>query len=354
MKKPVDTGPMKSIAKAFHEPAGIFFHGAALAYGVGGYALGLYGLFSGNGWVNAGATLLLGHAMAICAYMIHECGHNTVFRSNEANARLGRFLNWICGSSYGTFEDIRYKHFRHHMDNDDSVWFMCEEFFERHPRLVGWVKLLEWFYIPAHDLVMHFITMFTAFIIPRRRDQMVRNLVVIAVRGAVFFAVLLYQPRAAMLYLVAYMIMMHILRVKDSVQHDYGSNPTLFEEDAPSRFGGRKTEQAHTFSNPECLKYDWPNYVTLCFGYHNAHHQRPTVPWYRLPAYHREQFGTDPGLAIPFFTQLRMYHAYRVNRVMQSGGPLDDLPEAWEREYLRRARAGQVYGGNAVSFLNSF
>ena len=78
----------------------------------------------------------------------------------------GRFLNWICGTSYGTFEDIRYKHFRHHMDNDDSVWFMCDEFFERHPRLVQWIRFLEWFYIPAHDLMMHFITVFGAFIIP--------------------------------------------------------------------------------------------------------------------------------------------------------------------------------------------
>ena len=36
------------------------------------------------------------------------------------------------------------------------------------------------------------------------------------------------------------------------------------------------------------------------------------------------------------------------------GDMLDDLPTPWEAEYLRRARAGQIYGGNAVSFLNSF
>ena len=49
-----------------------------------------------------------------------------------------------------------------------------------------------------------------------------------------------------------------------------------------------------------------------------------------------------------------MYHKNRVNRVMHSGGELDDLPVPVEEEYLRRARAGQIYGGNAVSFLNSF
>ncbi|NNK32890.1 MAG: fatty acid desaturase, partial [Xanthomonadales bacterium] len=98
---------MKAVTTLFHEPQGLLFHGLALLYGVGGYLLGWLGLFHDNPWVNAGATLLLGHAMTISAYMIHECGHNTVFRSNRANARLGRFLNWICGTSYGTFEDIR-------------------------------------------------------------------------------------------------------------------------------------------------------------------------------------------------------------------------------------------------------
>jgi hypothetical protein len=49
-----------------------------------------------------------------------------------------------------------------------------------------------------------------------------------------------------------------------------------------------------------------------------------------------------------------MYHRYRVQRVLDSGGEWDDLPTPWEQEYLARARAGKMYGGNAVSFLNSF
>jgi len=209
---------MEKILATFHEPQGLWYHGAALLYGVGGYFLGLAGLFSASLWINAGAVLLLGHAMTICAYMIHECGHNTVFRSNQANARLGRFLNWVCGTSYGTFEDIRYKHFRHHMDNDDAVWFVHEEFIARHPRLAELIKLLEWFYIPAYDMIMHGITMFTAFIIPQRREQLGRNVFVILVRGGLWFTVLFYYPKAALLYLLSYMIMMHILRFKDGVQ----------------------------------------------------------------------------------------------------------------------------------------
>jgi omega-6 fatty acid desaturase (delta-12 desaturase) len=345
---------MSTPTRLFHDARGRAYHGAALFYGIGGYLLGLAGLFSANGWINVGSTLLLGHAMTICAYLVHECAHNTVFRENRHNALMGRLLNWLCGTSYGTFEDIRYKHFRHHVDNDDAVWFLPDDFLARHPRLTEAVKLLEWFYIPAHDLIMHFITTFTAFVIPQRRNQLPRNLVVILLRGGAWFTVLILNPKAALLYLVASMVMIHILRFKDCVQHDYGGNPTLFEDDPPSRFGGRATEQEHTFSNPESLRHDWPNYFTLCFGFHNAHHRRPTLPWYELPAYHREHFGEDPSNVIPFRVQLGMYHRYRVQRVTHSDGDLDGLPEPWGQDYLERARAGRIYGGNAVSFLNSF
>ena len=90
---------MKSPVRFFHEPAGMRYHGAAVLYSVIGYVLAWFGLFSETWLVNLGAVLLMAHAMVIAAYMIHECGHNTVFRSNKGNAYLGRFLNWITGSS---------------------------------------------------------------------------------------------------------------------------------------------------------------------------------------------------------------------------------------------------------------
>ncbi len=345
---------MKSLAKTLHEPVALLYHGGAVAYAVLGYVLGWFGILSGNLIVNILATLLLAHSMTIAAYMIHECGHNTVFRANRPNARLGRFLNWICGACYGTYEDIRYKHFRHHVDNDDSVWFEYEAFFERHPLILKITKVLEWFYIPAHDLIMHFIAIFTSFIIPQRRDQRGRNTAVILIRGGIFLAVVVFYPQAAILYAVAYMVMIHILRFMDSLQHDYGANPVLFEKNPPSRFGGRASEQAHTFSNPLSLNHDRINWLTLNFGFHNAHHVRPTVPWYRLPAFHRELFGDDPGRVIPFHAQLAIYHKYRVVRVTHRGGDLDDRPEQTGEEYLQACRAGKMYGGNAVSFLTSF
>jgi len=345
---------MKPLTRLFHEPQGLRYHGLAVAYAVVGYATGLYGLFVDSWWINLPAVLLLAHAMTIAAYMIHECGHNSVFLTNKNNARLGSLLNWICGAAYGTYEDIRYKHFRHHLDNDDSVWFEYDKFFRRHPIITKITQFLEWFFIPAHDLIMHFIMCFTSFIVPERRDQRTRNVIVILIRGGIFLTILFVAPRAAILYAVAYMLMMNILRFMDSLQHDYGANPTLFVENPPSRFGGRETEQQHTFSNPLSLQYDWINWVTLNFGFHNAHHARPTVPWYRLPAYHRELFGNDPERVIPFSTQFHIFCKYRVNRILHEGGDLAGRPEPMQEDYLAAVRAGKVYGGNAVSFLMSF
>ncbi|MGI9289553.1 MAG: fatty acid desaturase, partial [Pseudomonadales bacterium] len=213
----------------FQHPAGLKYHGLALSYVLLAYGTGLLGLFSATWYVNAGSVLLLGHSMTIAAYLIHECAHNTVFKNNDNNARLGSFLSWVCGACYGTYEDMRYKHFRHHVDNDDVVWFDYEAFFDEHPLILRVTRLLEWFYIPAHDLLMHGIMTFTSFIIPQRRDQRAHNLAAIVVRGGLFAALCWFYPKVAVLYAIAYILMITVLRFMDFIQHDYGYHTNLFE-----------------------------------------------------------------------------------------------------------------------------
>ena len=263
---------MSAIVALFKEPDGVSMNGGALLYACVAYVAGFAGLFHESWAVNAAATLLLAHAMIIAAYLIHECGHNLVFTRSRHNAVLGRAMSWLCGAAYGTYEDMRYKHFRHHVDNDDVVWFEYEKFFERHPLVLRTVRVLEWFYIPAHDLVMHFVMVFTSFIIPQRREQRRRNVAVILVRGGVFLALLLFAPKVALLYVVAYLLMMHVLRFMDMLQHDYPYNATLFEYTRPPHKGDDAWEQEHTFSNPISLRFPRLNWLTLNFGFHNAHH----------------------------------------------------------------------------------
>ena len=333
------------------EPAGLTYNGAAVIYAVAGYICGFAGLFHEAWTVNMLATVLLAHAMVIAAYLIHECGHNLVFRSSRANARLGRIMSWLCGAAYGTYEDMRYKHFRHHVDNDDVVWFEYEEWFERHPLVLSATRALEWLYIPAHDLIMHVVMAFTSFIIPQRRDQRARNVTVLVIRGGIFVVLIALFPKAALLYAVAYLLMMHVLRFMDAHQHDYPYNATLFDYAPPPHKGDHEWEQEHTFSVPHSLLFEKLNWLTLNFGYHNAHHADMNVPWYRLPALHRELTGNDPARVIPLGAQLKLYHRNRVRRVC-SPQP-EDYPKG--AGYLRAARTGDApIGGNAASFLTSF
>jgi fatty acid desaturase len=333
------------------EPEGLRYYGCAVFYAVSGYVLGLAGLFHPAWTVNMVSMILLAHAMVIAAYLIHECGHNAVFERSRHNAMLGRIMSWLCGAAYGTYEDMRYKHFRHHVDNDDVVWFEYDEWFRRHPRVLRATRILEWFYIPAHDLIMHTVMMFTSFIIPERREQRVRNVIVILIRGGIFLALLVFFPKAALLYVIAYLLMMHVLRFMDALQHDYPYNPTLFNYVQPPHKGDALWEQEHTFSVPHSLRFEKLNWLTLNFGYHNAHHSNMNLPWYRLPELHRALTGDDPEKVIPLASQLRLYHRNRVLRVYNPQP--DDYPQG--ERYLRAARAGQgPIGGNAASFLTSF
>ena len=336
--------------KIFKEPEGIFYNGGAILYAITAYGIGFLGLFNISIIINALGALILGHAMIVAAYLVHECSHNLVFKRIRLNTYLGRFLSWLCGSSYGTYEDIQYKHFRHHVDNDDVVWFDYEAFFEENPKVFRLTKTLEWFYIPAHEFIMHFIMMFSSFIIPQRKNQRSRNSAVIIIRFSLFLILMLLFPKVGVLYILSYILLLTVLRFMDSIQHDYPYSLTLFTREKAPRKGQYEWEQEHTFSNPHSFDIEAINWLTLNFGFHNAHHQNMTIPWYRLPKKHREFFGESSENIIPFLSQLKIFHKNRVIRIY--GNHDDNAPSG--RDYLIAARKGETTGGNAASFLTSF
>ena len=334
----------------FKDRRGRILHGLALAYALSGYAVGIAGILATSFVVKVLAALLLAHSMTIAAYLLHECAHNTIFRTNADNARLGRCLSWVVGSIYGSYEDMRHKHLRHHVENGDIVWFDYRQWFVRHPRALALIRCLEWFYIPAHDLLMHGVMVFTSFVVPPRRSQRLRNVAFIVMRAALFSMLIWFDPAAAMLYALAYLAMMTVLRFMDALQHDYGQTFTLFEEQRGPHRGDRGYEQAHTFSNPLSIRHAWVNLLVLNFGFHNAHHARPTTPWYDLPAAHRTLFAGSDGNVIPLRGQLKSFHRFRVARIVDGADP----SMASAAAFLDAARRGDAPGGNAASFLTSF
>ena len=335
----------------FKSAKGRQWHSGAIAYSLTAYVVGWWLLFS-SGWAGfIPGALLLGHGMIIAAYMIHECAHNTVFTVSRHNNELASWLGWICGSCYGTVEDIRTKHFRHHVENDDVVWFDYEGFFKKHPLVYRITIFLEWCFIPAHCILMHTIMVFTAFIIPQRRNQLPRNVGVILVRFSLLAALAVSAPVALVGYLFAYMLMIIVLRFVDGLEHDYPYRTNLYTDEVSEHKGDLEWEQEHTFSPILSWRYEWVNWLILNFGYHNAHHAKPTTPWFDLPSLHRELFGEDPDTVIRLWPQLVMYVRYRRYRIFHNAPGLEP---ASGKDFLRAAQSAQLTGGNAASFLTSF
>ncbi len=78
----------------------------------------------------------------------------------------------------------------------------------------------------------------------------------------------------------------------------------------------RRYEQASTFTNVVGTDSTVLNLLWLNFGYHNAHHERPTVAWHRLPAYHRELYGEHCAQVVTVRELLGSFHRNRVRRVL--------------------------------------
>ena len=290
----------------------------ALSYGLVGYTIGLVWIAMPSMAINLCGLLLLTHTLVICAYMIHECAHNTLFAKNHHNAVLGSILSWITGSCYARYEDLRRKHFRHHVERADVIGFDYRPRIAGHPQLKGLIAALEWAYIPAVEIMLHALVILLPFRDARYKSSRGRVLGVLAVRATLFMAMGLVSFRALILYAVAYMLFLIVLRFMDANQHTYDLLEVHDDQPPPSNeLRDRLYEQRNTYSNPISLRFPALNLLTLNFAYHNAHHDHPTVPWYRLPALHQELYGDDCGHVLPFGVLLRAYHKYRVPRAFR-------------------------------------
>jgi len=296
-------------------------------------------------WLNSVGVLLLAHAMVIAAYLVHECAHNTIMKKNTHNARLGRFLNWLTGACYGDYEDIRHKHFRHHVDRADVVAFDYRQRLAQHPLLTKLVQIAEWLYIPAVEILMHLLVIILPFVMQSRHHRRRRVLLVLAIRLGLFCLLCWYAPRVLILYPLAYFLFLTVMRFMDVHQHTYEIFETLEHKrgDEAKRFD-REYEHSNTFSNLFSTRYPWLNLLTLNFGYHNAHHLKPNAPWYRLPALHQALYCKDDQQVLPIANLLLAYHRYRVPRILNA-----DIGDVGQEE----KRGLNFVGVDGVSFLTA-
>lgn len=306
------------LSKFFRHPGGTAPNVAALAFVLLGYPGGV-ALLGASSWApNALGFALLVLSLTWSAYFIHEFSHHAIFRSPAANERWGVLMSWINGSCYASFAGLRRKHMRHHVEHADVVSFDARGFLLRAPaRLRRMVLALEWAYIPAVEFLMRGFVLMQPFGPKGSARERLRVIGIALVRAAAFALLAWWSVKALLLYFIAYLVFVTLLRFADCFQHTYDAYPIADDQPIPQdKLRDRVYEQANTYSDIVGLESPLLNLVWLNFGYHNAHHARPTVPWHALPAYHRELYGDDCGQVIPVRELLRSFHIHRVRRVL--------------------------------------
>ncbi|HET7792577.1 MAG TPA: fatty acid desaturase, partial [Rhizobacter sp.] len=313
-----------------------------------GWPLGIALLTLPAWWLNAIGFVLVVQTLVWSAYFIHEFAHQAIFKTAEANARWGTLMTWLNGACFAPFADLRRKHMRHHVERADVLTFDAKAFLLRSP---AWFRhsviALEWAYVPAVEFVMRGYVIALPFIDERKRERRGRIVAIAAVRIAAFALLGWYSPKALLLYFAAYLVFVTVLRFADCFQHTYDAYPLLDDQPIPKdKLRDRAYEQANTYSNVVGLSNPLLNLLWLNFGYHNAHHDRPTVAWHKLPAYHRELYGEAYAQVVPVRQLLRAFHVHRVTRVLSGDYGHVDGPEV-------PGRADQFVGAVGVSFLTA-
>jgi fatty acid desaturase len=168
----------------------------------------------------------------------------------------------------------------------------------------------------------------------------------LAIRVAFFVALALVSIKALLLYTLAYVLFLHVLRFMDAFQHTYDVFPSRSLEPAPADpKRTRRYEYENTYSNLVAVRWPWLNLLTLNFAYHNAHHTRSGEPWYRLPALHHALYGENDPQVLPCHDLLGGYHRNRVTRVLaEDYGSVGGSTST---------RASSFIGAVGVSFLTA-
>jgi fatty acid desaturase len=317
----------------------------AIAYTLFGWPAGVWLLTGNDLALNVIGVLLTAHTLVYSAYLIHECAHHAIFATGKGNDRLGLVMSWINGACLADYGRLKKKHLRHHTDRLDVVTFDYRAALHRMPRwLRGALLALEWAYVPTVELIMRCMIIAKPFKEGSSAGRL-RMVLLLSVRIAFFAALAIYSLRAVLLYALAYLIFVSVLRFMDAFQHTYDVFASTSLESAPvDPKRDLRYEYENTYSNLIGERFWWLNLLVLNFPYHNAHHVRPSLPWYKLRTLHRTLYGEKDRQVIPCRELIGSYHRHRVARV---------LADDYGSVASEGRRADSFLGAVGVSFLTA-
>jgi fatty acid desaturase len=303
--------------------------------------------------------------------LVHEAAHSSIFIEQKANRIAGIICLWLAGSPYAEFDYVRKLHIMHHNDRADVGELDYRRFLNRRPVLRSFILTLEWAFVPAVDTIMHLRVAFSPILFDEKaHSDGRRRLALIGVPVLFAFYAYLWHCGALLLHLTAGALILHFLAMHDAFQHTY---EVMLVEDYKPGPGDRTAqyEEENTFSNLISVRYPLVNIFSLNFGYHNAHHAKPMVPWYKLPDFHNQLYkgnysnsgstGTDDvdktsgGIVtstptmpspqiLPFAELVTAWHKHRLRRVVEEDYGVVHPPGT-------PGRANDFVGSLGVSFL---
>ena len=281
-------------------------------YLVVAYPLSIWLLVDGPLW--ALGIVLLAHSLVVAAYWLHDCMHNAVFISPAHNTVLGKALAFLVGASVSPYEQLREKHFRHHVERTDILAVNYSAFLQRYPAVNRLVKCACTCCLPAVELLLKGLEIAAPFIFGYARISKTRVLLVLSVRALLLAGLFVLNPLAPLFYGLAYGLFLMVMAFMDAFQHSYNVRYELADPQQSSHYD-REYEEANTYTNLISARQPWLNLLVLNFCYHNVHHHKPNEPWYRLPAHHDEAYPQGCHQLVGFFLQVKQFFKHRVSRI---------------------------------------
>ena len=312
----------------------------AITYTLLVYICGVILLFVYNPILNVAGVFFTTHSLVYSAYLTHEFMHGTIFKNRRWNSVLGNIMLWLNGGCYNGFQALTLQHIAHHIDRVDVFTFEPVPKLQQLPSIARRIILvLEWLYFPIMGFWSRWHSVFSPFWNLERGNEKSRVISILLLRIGIFSLLGAISLKALMLYFVAYIGMITVLRWADAFQHTYEGFPPGTE--LPKR--DRAHEEAHTYSTLLSRKYPWLNVLLLNFGYHNAHHTLMKCPWHSLPELNQEIEEPSNVRYVSLRKQLTHYHHFRLTRFILGQGEAVDENQ--------NPTFDKFYGAQDVSFL---
>lgn len=288
-----------------------------ILYTLFGYFLGLYLILVDQVWENVLGIIIITHTSILSALLTHEFIHGSIFKKPKMNHLFGVMMTLISGACYVSFELLKQQHIEHHRNKVGYDSFSITSWVLSLPASIRTVLVtLEFFYIPVLSFISRWRTLLVPLISSKYKHMHLRIITVFLARTTFFGILYLIKPWSILYCFLAHVAMLNILRVYDCYHHTF----VIIPLGSPTPKLDKDYEQKNTFSSLISRKHYWTNWIFLNYGYHNAHHYRPDMPWHELPNLDRAMYKETEEHCILFPDLVFWYHRNRINRIYKGLG----------------------------------